>query len=41
MFNKILVAIDYSGLKEIFIGSVSNHVMHYSLCSILLVKAAP
>jgi nucleotide-binding universal stress UspA family protein len=31
----------YSGLKEIFTGSVSNHVMHYSPCSILLVRAAP
>lgn len=28
----------HSGLKEIFLGSVCNHVIHYSPCSILLVK---
>lgn len=28
----------YSGLKEIFLGSVSNYVVHHATCSILLVQ---
>ena len=28
----------YSGLKEIFLGSVSNYVVHHAPCSVLLVQ---
>jgi hypothetical protein len=30
----------YLGLKQMFSGSVSNHVIHHSPCSILLVQAS-
>ena len=29
----------YSGLKEMFLGSVSNYVVHHAPCSVLLVKS--
>ncbi|MDJ0742395.1 MAG: universal stress protein [Xenococcaceae cyanobacterium MO_167.B27] len=28
----------YSGLKEVFLGSVSNYVVHHAPCSVLLVQ---
>lgn len=30
----------YSGLKEIFLGSVSNYVVHHAPCSVLLVQTS-
>ena len=30
----------YSGLKEMFLGSVSNYVVHHAPCSILLVQTS-
>jgi hypothetical protein len=30
----------HQGLKQMFLGSVSNYVIHHSPCSILLVQAA-
>lgn len=30
----------YSGVKELFLGSVSNYVLHHTPCSILTVQGA-
>ena len=30
----------YAGLKEMFLGSVSNYVVHHAPCSVLLVRTA-
>jgi nucleotide-binding universal stress UspA family protein len=31
----------YKGLSELFLGSVSNYVMHYAPCSVLTVQGKP